>query len=467
MNIEPDLTSQSQGPIDSSQYIRTYAKDLATLSGKKTANNAPPSSAPPTASVAANVSTPAENVPENTYVEESPTTLDSTEREAILARLKARAEKSSADVSSVPDTQELTSLDDIQPVPQTPTELTAAPLAAPRPPKQINRLAPRAVMPEPAPEPRVEIPEIPAAPEVLRPEPIAEPAPLHTYTSDVAKQINESHATSFSVLAAEKDAPRKPPARPLKKTNFVPILAGVLLIIIGTGALTAAYLYMKNSAPVASVFSIPTLLVPDSKVMLSGTGTTLLQAFAKQADQTIPDNTVVVTYINQATTTPQGVVEQPASGGAFITALNLPAPNILVRNIDPISTVGIAHSGPQTRAFFILRVTSYERTFAGMLEWEGNMANDLSMLYPHYPAPPPPAISSTTPVAPFILPVSAPDLTAPAAQFSDEVIANHDARVLKDGAGRTIVLYGFADKQTLIIARDEAAFTLLLARLTK
>jgi hypothetical protein len=50
--------------------------------------------------------------------------------------------------------------------------------------------------------------------------------------------------------------------------------------------------------------------------------------------------------------------------------------------------------------------------------------------------------------------------------FVDAVIDNHDVRVLKDEQGRQLMLYGYRDKETLIIARSEKAFSELLARLS-
>jgi hypothetical protein len=82
-----------------------------------------------------------------------------------------------------------------------------------------------------------------------------------------------------------------------------------------------------------------------------------------------------------------------------------------------------------------------------MLGWETDMPEDLALLYPAYPEAP------QTPGSGQV------------ARFVDETVANHDVRALKDSAGRTILLYGYRDKQTLIIARDEAAFTALLVRL--
>ena len=150
-------------------------------------------------------------------------------------------------------------------------------------------------------------------------------------------------------------------------------------------------------------------------------------------------------------------------------ALPLLAPDILMRNIRPESTVGIVHAGSETRPFFILKVSSYERTFAGMLAWEQDMRASLTQLYPSYPnAPvvsePEPAATTTTTTSsttPFVIP---PPAVAPV-EFVDAIVRNYDVRILRDADGRSLMLYGYYNKETLIIARDEAAFLELVTRL--
>lgn len=60
---------------------------------------------------------------------------------------------------------------------------------------------------------------------------------------------------------------------------------------------------------------------------------------------------------------------------------------------------------------------------------------------------------------------SAPPVLAPAAGFHDEVVANHDARAYRDAYGRNLLVYGYWNQTTLVIARDEAAFAELITRL--
>lgn len=464
MSTEPDIITTSE---DGSPYIRTFAKDFAALSGKNLGGSEKPVpkklettkvmperddslTLPPILAgdiVHEEVPLPAALKPPIETESVTPAPLSDSEREVILARLKARFAEQGPEVKTA------------APLPAKPLEPT--PYREPLPPVTAAEVT------QPLPE---------ILPPTLVPE--EGPSPLHTYTSDFAARIDKKKATRFSVLAAENDAHVRAP-RTAKKVPLVPIIAGIVLLIVGSGGVVAAYLYMNSTAPIASVIAPPMLIIPDSKVALSGTGANLLRAFADQANQPLAANSIALTYINVSTTTSRGVIEEPGTGGAFITELSLPAPDILLRNIDPTSMVGIVNAGGETRPFFILRVTSYERTFSGMLTWEGSLGRNLAMLYPRYPAPvaATPAATTTatttqklgtkkTVTAPITTSASISDPTLPAAQFIDEAVANHDARVLKDMAGRTLILYGYADKQTLIICRDEAAFILLLGRLS-
>ncbi len=282
--------------------------------------------------------------------------------------------------------------------------------------------------------------------------------PLHTFSSDFSDRIDSERASRFSVLAAETDAHSAKAERPKSSGGLVPVLIGVVLIIAGAVGIYAAYSVFHGRTAVTLSLTPPSLITPDQSVELSGTGQNLLEALASQSQTPLPENTVLLTYISEATTTNAGSVEVPGSGNSFLEALGLPAPDILLRNIGSESTVGVVHAGTETAPFFIIRVTSYTRTFAGMLDWEPTMASDLAELYPPYPVTAT-VISSSTPGSNVAVPVTQPN------QFIDEVVDNHNTRVLQDSEGRSIIIYGYADPQTLIIARDEDAFTLILSRL--
>jgi hypothetical protein len=104
-----------------------------------------------------------------------------------------------------------------------------------------------------------------------------------------------------------------------------------------------------------------------------------------------------------------------------------------------------------TAPVFILAVSSYADTFAGMLSWEPRIAKDLASFFP--PKGEVGGEATSTPS------------TASSPLFKDEVIANFDTRVLRAATGETVLLYGYWSPEVLLIAQNEAAFRLLTERL--
>ena len=121
-------------------------------------------------------------------------------------------------------------------------------------------------------------------------------------------------------------------------------------------------------------------------------------------------------------------------------------------NLAPSSVVG---TGGKQSPFFILSVASYGDTFAGMLSWEPTMPRDLGALFHSY----------LTNVSTSTSATSTPKVSAPIL-FRDEVISNHDVRIYRDAEGRSILLYGYWNQTTLIIARDPEAFIEIAGRIS-
>lgn len=302
---------------------------------------------------------------------------------------------------------------------------------------------------------RIETPApIPAQPPAAPVKPAsAAPAPIHTYKTDFADHIDAKKASTFSVLAAQSDEGAVPATRIKERSRFpVAIVFGFVLILAGGGAVYYALNEVGREPAIPYVSNVPSLILADEHLKLEGEGVELMSALAASASLPLASEGVRVTYTARATTSPDGMpIDTPLPGGALLAALQLPAPEILLRNIESASTVGIVQGATDARAFFILKVSSYERTFAGMLEWEPRILADLELLYPPYPS----ADMGTSTPAVTVLPA-----------FEDEILANRDVRVLRDTLGRTLILYGYRDKETLIIARDEASFLTLIERLS-
>ena len=460
--MNDDVQSKEIQVDEPRHVVRTYASDMAALAaaGKVGASDVPTlPEPPPTPAPAPAPAAPAAPAPEPIVTESAPQPAPAEEedRTSILARLKARASAYAEEPAPPVDS----GVSRFSTIPTTFDQFGAAPPLAKEPeaPRAMPAPQPAAFVPERA-NPIPSITSYPAAAAQTQ-------SPLHTYTGDFADRINAQGATAFSVLAQEKDsrapAPAPIPVQPRRARTILIIAGSVLLIAAGGGGLFYAYTLFQAKAPVMVAPGIPSLIFVDDRVALQGTTDQLRQGLLNAEMQPLGAGQVRLTYYAIATTTAAGVTEDiPQPGGALVAALMLPAPDLLLRQVLPDSTVGVVRAGDEARPFFILRVSSYDRSFAGMLQWEPNMARDMARMYPAYPAAGDATDAASSTSTSIVPSAAAVPYTA---QFQDEIVSNHDARVLRDAAGRTLLLYGYRDQQTLIIARDEAAFTELLNRL--
>lgn len=426
--VPNDASSAPQEP-----QFRTYARDVAALTGTA------PTQITNTPAPAPKPKAPAEPPPAP-IIPKAPTTEES--REAVLARLKQRATPKEPAPREAPAT----------PIKPPPTQESRE--------EVLRRLKEKAVAVGTAPrtstQPSFETPV--GVPKITK-EPVASPAPIHTYTSDFREKATTERATPLSILAQEQDAQgttSAPTVLKSPKKNYLPLALGALaLICAGVASVYVAVSFVTGRPPVIGMPVVPSLVFSDMQRELKGSGEELQQGLIDLTREPLSEGQVAVAYITYASTTAKNTtIYIPAEGGALISSMNLSAPDILLRNIGQESTVGVIKANDETYPFFLLRVTSYERTFAGMLSWEETIQRDMVRFYPPRPLD---SMTSGTSTA---------SSTLQEPRFKDAVVVNQDVRVLKDALGRSLLVYGYKDKQTLIIARDEKAFSELLRRLS-
>jgi len=312
-------------------------------------------------------------------------------------------------------------------------------------------LPPSAPVPAPAKNPP------PALPHAYVPPPVAN-APIKTYSSDFTERMKGLHASTATVLAAEQDsapivAGASVPATHSRRSLFS-VIAGVILLVAGIAGATVAYLrYETANAPVIPVLGVSAPIFVDNREQIAGSGSALLLSIEKSLVRPLSSGVIRLLYTE--------------NGGAtsLFASLPLSAPGALLRNtIAEGSMAGIIRkSGVQT-PFFILAVSSYSNTFGSMLSWEKTMPHDLSVLFPSYAA-----VTSVAPSSSATTTATTSTSSAQTAQsragFVDAVVANHDVRVYRDTASRDVIVYGYWNQTTLVIARDSAAFAEILGRL--
>ncbi len=283
---------------------------------------------------------------------------------------------------------------------------------------------------------------------VLPPPPPPKPSPLETYSGDFYDRMKKSNASTTTVIAAEEDARRGAPVISPKESqsrgNIFYVIGGIALLIIGAvGAYYAYTQYLVKSAPVIITLVVSSPIFVDQSEEISGTDAVLAQTILESLVRPLANGTVRFLYRPLITSADESI---------FI-ALQLPAPDMLLRNIITAGSMTGIIQTDNASPFFIISVTSYTDTFAAMLAWEPRMPRDLGTLF--IPAP---SLATSTLKS---LATSTPVVFI----FHDEVIANHDARVYRDSSGAEQIVYGYWNQHTLVIARDSQAFAEIISRL--
>lgn len=263
--------------------------------------------------------------------------------------------------------------------------------------------------------------------------------PLRTYQGDVDHAISRQKISLVNVAMAEQERNRKEPI--IEDSNFKQsqnkffMLVGSLLFILGIITIGAIY-YVKNQREEKEIAQKSTILSHVESFSISlATSTTkgnLAQnILSKKRDFKQPVNSILYIDINKN--------GQTAEVQEVLTILTSYAPKTLIRKFSGDYMIGI-YSFDTNEPFILLKTKDYGGTYAGMINWEKDMALDLSELFNVN------LIGTST------------------YSFKDESLKNKDLRVAKSNDGKTVLLYSFLDKNTLLITSTEKIFNAILSK---
>lgn len=280
---------------------------------------------------------------------------------------------------------------------------------------------------------------------------------LHTLKDDLQHVVQENKISYVRAVALEEDKrhriEERSPAQRISHRSLFTLFIVALLIGTGLVALVAVYVVMQQrttetDAALRSniLFAEQTVPFPIDNESPGDVRRTLASA----------RNSGSLTLGAILQIVPVSVVSDPKSGtvsqrqitfGEFLTALGTRAPAELARAVDDEFFFGI-HTVDENAPIIVVPVTSYERAFAAMLEWEPRMNTDLEPLFTLMP---PQARSENGPLI--------------ERKFEDAVMRNYDVRALKDDDGQVQLYYSFPTRNVLIIAESPYSFTEILSRL--
>lgn len=293
---------------------------------------------------------------------------------------------------------------------------------------------------------------------------------IRTYKSDIAEAVKKQGESLVKIAVAEKKEARK--KKEVKKEPAPKkATAKILMIIVGLVVVMASSIMLISQLNKKGVFSgifdglkktgdkevavpVPTTIMPslitantEKKILIPEERGAVLNIIKKELRETSGVNSVKNIYLLEASVvvTEEGEenVQNVASVGELLSVWQHNMPTLLSRSLSREFMLGVYSSTPSINTpFLVFTTNSYGQTFAGMFAWENALLDDFYNLF-------------------------GLEIGGSSRGFFDSIINGKDVRVLKNTDGETILLYSFADKNTVVITINEATFNKILSGLSK
>lgn len=285
---------------------------------------------------------------------------------------------------------------------------------------------------------------------------------VRTYKGDLENAIAINHLSSINIAIAENQKMRSQiaegvengaPASDYSKGKII-IFISALLVIIGIIAIITAYIWnTRTSNPAVIVRELSSLITTEYKDELNVDSVAknkfVSVLSSKLNDYQIPVNNFYNPYITIGTSTGRRLI----SSSEFVTLADFKIPDLIKRTLLPDFMVG-TYSLEGNLPFIILKTSYFENAYAGMLAWENYLEKDLRVLFRFE------GYQNSGGILDELKPTVVK-------KFEDGVLANKDVRLIRGADGKTMLLYGIIDKETIIITVKETAFKEILDRLNK
>jgi hypothetical protein len=352
--------------------------------------------------------------------------------------------------------------------------------------------------------------------------------PIRTYEGDIAEMMSRKRTSMANVAIAESkkqegserisNAPTQ--ARESSHSLKKLLLVLVSLVLLFGGAFAAYYLY--SISPIAPVEPVtqgqkpPTSIIPsDSQQVLTLDSESPIRILS-QIRNAVASSQAPGTVKEIVVASKRGESLVRTSSSRMIDLMEIDAPSILTRSLTNDWMLGVYNNMQNEKDVFVVLTTSFfQNTFAGMLQWERVMADDIKgYIYPDSLE----GISNTPitpPVLPDVNPLSGIDSILPSTEqatttatgtevmnnevvqsqppttsltsttsieqeveplrpyftlrgtFEDRIIKNKDVRAFRTTDGEIIFLYSFIDNKSLVITGKEETLTEIITRLEK
>lgn len=261
---------------------------------------------------------------------------------------------------------------------------------------------------------------------------------LRTYQGDVEEALGKTKSSAATIMIAEQKRKEKSPEifdRPknLEVRNKTFIVTGISLLLLGLIVVGSVY-YVRSNEKTALNNQTESLVAysVEQEIPLTSLNREKLidKILSEKQAFKLPPNSVL--YLNTVDDTSTTV---PVSSVLSLIAPKIPSS--LARAFEGKYMLGV-YSFDTNEPFIILTTNDFPAAYSGMLKWEKDMVADLGKIFS------------------IVVNNSEPPLL-----FIDETIKNKDLRALVDSKQKTILLYSFIDKNTVVITTNESIFNAL------
>ncbi len=268
---------------------------------------------------------------------------------------------------------------------------------------------------------------------------------LRTFQGDMQEHIEVKKETVATIAIAEQKKkiehneptytePQVRSSQTSRSGLFV--VVGIICLIIGGTISGAIYFLHTKSTDTPNVQIVKTLIsfTEKKEIVLPTLEVGSLAAVLLQEQGSFKSEANSVLY---TAFTNNGTEVKPADLFRLV-AKN--AGDALKRNISD-AMFGI-YSYNTNEIFIMVRPEDFGIVYSGMLDWESTLGGNMSSFFP----------------------LLKQHLTTNPSIFTDETYKNKDVRVIRNESGKTVLLYGFIDKSTLVITANENIFEAILSR---
>ncbi|MEI6191145.1 MAG: hypothetical protein WCP24_02090 [bacterium] len=285
---------------------------------------------------------------------------------------------------------------------------------------------------------------------------------VRTYKDDLESAIQNNHLSSINIAIAENQKLHSqinnrvevsPSGNNDLKSKII-ISLSLILVLGGVVGISAFYFINKKSpAPVIKTQELTSLITTEYKDELN-VDTIIKNRFinvlsSKLNDIQTPINTLYNTYV----TTGSSTTRRLTNTSEFISLMKFQMSDTLKRTLLPSFMVGM-YSFDRNLPFVILKTSSFENAYSGMLSWESYLQKDFREIFRL------PGYGNSIGIINDLTPTSIK-------KFEDGVILNKDVRILRDDSRNIILLYGIIDKETIVITVNDFVFKEIINRLNK